>query len=97
MILDDFPQELQPTVQVIDDWLTNRKLALLFEVKVGAGKLVVCSFDLTTGLDQNPVARQMLASLLSYMESSKFKPAVVITPAQVESLIMQPTMGADGH
>ena len=67
MILDDLPPDLRPTVQVIDDWVTNRKLGLVFEAKVGKGKLLVCSIDLKNDLDQNPVARQMRHSLLDYM------------------------------
>jgi hypothetical protein len=90
MILNDFPRELRPTVQVIDDWVTNRKLALVFEAKVKTGKLMVCSFDLTAGLDQNPVARQMLASLLSYIESPSFRPSVTLAPSQIQSLISTP-------
>ena len=54
MILDDLPRELRPTVQVIDDWVTNRKLGLVFEARVGSGKLLVCSIDLEHGLDANP-------------------------------------------
>lgn len=87
MILDDLPARLRPTVQVIDDWVTNRKLGLVFEAKLGRGKLMVCSIDLESDLDQNPVARQMRHSLLSYMASSRFKPAVSLTPAQVRSLV----------
>ena len=86
MILDDLPEDLRPTVQVIDDWITNRKLGLVFEGKVGKGKLLVCSIDLKKDLDQNPVARQMLHSLLAYMGGSKFKPSVALTPAQVRTL-----------
>ena len=90
IILDDLPEDLRPTVQVIDDWVTNRKLALVFEAKLGAGKLIVCSFDLTNGLDQNPVARQMLSSLLRYMDSRHFKPSVTLTTAQIKRLIDDP-------
>ena len=91
MILDDLPEDLRPTVQVIDDWVTNRQLALVFEAKLGAGKLIVCSFDLTNGLEQNPVARQMLSSLLRYMDSRHFKPSVTLTAAQIKSLIEDPS------
>lgn len=87
MILDDLPQGLHPTVQVIDDWVTNRKLGLLFEARVGRGKLMVCSADLKGNLNQNPVAAQFLHSLLGYMSSAKFRPAVTLTPAQVQSLM----------
>jgi len=86
MMLDDLPTELRPTVQVIDDWVTNRKLGLVFEAKLGRGKLMVSSVDLVNNLDQNPVARQMRHSLLNYMASSRFRPSVAVTPAQVRGL-----------
>lgn len=87
MILDDLPAKLRPTVQVIDDWVTNRKLGLLFEAKVGAGKLAVCSIDLENDLEADPVRRQFRQSLLDYLESSRFKPHLSITPEQVRALM----------
>jgi hypothetical protein len=87
MILDDLPHGLQPVVQVIDDWFTAHKLGLVFEAKLGNGNLLVCSMDLKNDLDANPVARQMLHSLLRYMESGKFHPAVAVTAEQVRGLI----------
>jgi hypothetical protein len=88
MILDDLPKELRPNVQVIDDWVTNRKLGLVFEARLGAGKVIVSSIDLRKDLEHNPVARQMLHSLLRYMHSSSFKPAVLLSPAEVRSLMV---------
>ena len=88
MILDGLPKELRPTVQVIDDWVTSRKLGLMFEARMGGGKLIVCSIDLRKDLEHNPVARQMLHSLLCYMNSSSFKPAVALSPAEVRSLMV---------
>jgi len=87
MILDDLPKGLRPTVQVIDDWVTNRKLGLVFEAKMGKGKLLVCSIDLTRDPEHNPVARQMFHSLLAYMGGSKFKPAVRLAPDEVRGLV----------
>jgi len=84
MILDQLPEPLRPTVQVIDDWFTNRKLGLAFEARVGQGKLVVCSIDLNHDLERNPVARQFRHSLLRYMASSKFNPRITLTPDQVQ-------------
>ena len=86
MILDDLPRGLQPTVEVIDDWVTNRKLALIFEARVGTGRILVTSIDLKNHLDKDPPAKQLRQSLLNYMASSKFKPAVELTPAQVRSV-----------
>jgi hypothetical protein len=85
LILDDLPRELRPTVQVIDDWFTNRKLGLVIEAKVGRGKLIVCSIDLDA--DQNPVARQFKHSLLHYMAGEAFIPAVNLTGEQLLSLV----------
>ena len=90
MILDDLPKELRPIVQVIDDWVTARKLGLVFEARMGAGRLCVCSIDLRKDPEHNPVARQMLHSLLRYMNSSSFKPAVALSPAEVRSLMAPP-------
>jgi hypothetical protein len=90
MILDDLPSALQPTVQVIDDWFTARKLGLVIEGKLGKGALLVCSIDLQNRLEANPVTRQMRASLLRYLASDRFKPAVEFTPAQVRGLFARP-------
>jgi len=86
MILDQLPAELRPTVQVIDDWVTARKLGLLFEAKVGRGRLVVCSIDLERDLDTNPVARQFRHSLFNYMTSDRFAPKISATLSQVRSV-----------
>ena len=72
-------------VQVIDDWFTNRRLALVFEVRVGRGRLLVSSVDFSNDLD--PVRRQLLASLLTYANSSAFAPTVSVTVEQVRALM----------
>jgi len=84
MILDDMPRDLRPIVQVIDDWFTNRRLALAFEVRVGRGRLLVSSIDLDGASD--PVCRQMRASLLAYAGSEHFRPTVEVTPSALRSL-----------
>ena len=75
MVMDDFPAEFRPLVYHIDDWFTNRKLGLLFETKAGKGKMMVCSADIATDLDQRPAARQFRRSIEQYMASDKFNPA----------------------
>jgi hypothetical protein len=84
MILDGLPRDLRPIVQVVDDWVTNRKLGLIFEARVGRGKVLVCSIDLAS--DQNPVSRQMRASLFRYVASPQFVPRVSLAAEQVRSL-----------
>ncbi len=80
MVLDDFVPELRPLIQPIDDWNTARRLGILYEANVGRGKLMVCSMDLKEDLENRPVARQMLCSILNYMNSEKFNPAVALDP-----------------
>jgi len=87
MILDDLDPDLRPLVQVIDDWNTNRKLALVFEAKVGAGKLLACSIDLHSDLAARPVARQMRRSLLQYVQSDAFGPKALCSVAQLKALL----------
>ncbi|MBM3861274.1 MAG: glycoside hydrolase [Verrucomicrobia bacterium] len=83
MILDDLPASFRPTVQVIDDWFTARKLGLVFEANIGKAKVVVCSIALD---DSNPVARQMRHSLLHYMASNKFAPKQTLELSAVQKL-----------
>ncbi len=83
---DGLPQELRPTVQVIDDWFTNRRLGLVFEARVGNGRLLVASIDLERDLDANPVARQLRHSLLRYVASDRFAPQVELSADAVRAL-----------
>jgi hypothetical protein len=86
MVLDPLPPTLRPIVQVIDDWFTNRRLGLVFEARVGAGKLLVCSIDLTGELAENPVARQLRASLLRHLTSEAFNPSDAVTVEALATL-----------
>jgi hypothetical protein len=86
-ILNDLPHELDPLVYLIDDWVTNRKLGLLFEARVGEGRLLACGIDLVSELDQRPAARQLRAALLGYAAGSEFKPSVRLKPEDIASLL----------
>ena len=74
MVLDNFPKGFEPIVYIIDDWFTNRKLGMLYEARVGKGKLLVCSADLQRDLNNRPAASQFRQSLLEYMASDDFNP-----------------------
>ena len=64
VVLDQV-KNIQPIVQTIDAFSRNQKLSLIFEVKVGKGRLLVCSANLSGDLD--PMRRQMRASLIRYL------------------------------
>lgn len=84
-VLNGTPTGFRPIVQVIDDFHRNYKLGAVFEAAVGPGKLLATSFDLTNKLDERPVAKQMLHSLLVY--AGRFEPAARLTPENLESII----------
>lgn len=76
----------QPIVRIIDDWFTARSLGLIVEARVEQGSLMLCGADLTGALDHRPEARQLLTSLLHYMQSDKFRPSAEVTPAMLAAL-----------
>lgn len=78
VVLDHMPADLQILVQTIDNFERNHKLGLIFEAKAGQGRLLVCGTDLIS-LQDKPEAKQLLYSLLSYMESNKFAPKAELT------------------
>lgn len=88
MVVDHLPASLRPVVQVIDDWFTSRRLALLFEAKAGhGGRLMVSSIDLRDSADLDIVSRQLRSSVLAYMRTPAFDPHVDVTIDQVRALI----------
>lgn len=81
--LDKLPRKLSPIVSAIDDWNRNWKLGLIFEARVGKGKLLVTSFDLNAS---SPVTKQLRRSLLDYAAGEKFQPKVELAAADVRGL-----------
>ena len=84
--LDSVAAGLQPIVRVIDDWVTAQSLGLIFECKVGNGKLIVSGIDLQSDLDKRPEARQLLYSLQSYMNDGRFDPSLKVDIQKIRSL-----------
>ena len=74
-------------VESIDNFVNNRRLAQIFEAKVGKGSLIFSSIDLLTD-SHLPELRQMQYSLLKYMQSSDFRPVKTITESDLRSLLL---------
>lgn len=70
--INDFPEAYKPIAQPIDDFHRNNKLASIFEMRVGKGKLLICGFNLSE--QNNPVAGQLKESMLNYMNTEQFDP-----------------------
>jgi len=86
MLLDSFPAGFRPIVQPIDTWFLNRKLGLILEAKVGKGKLIISSADLSSDPDKRFVASQLLYSLKTYMNSEQFNPSSSVDIKEIKAL-----------
>jgi hypothetical protein len=86
IMLTPISKEIKPIVRIIDDWFTNRPLALLFEVKVGKGKLLVSGIDFNHDLENRPEAKQMLFSLKKYMTGKDFNPTVSVDIESIKKM-----------
>lgn len=74
--LGRLPPSVRPIVQPIDDWNRNFKLGLIYECKVGGGRLLVCGVDLSAS---KPGVASLRKSLLDYMAQAQFRPSVEVS------------------
>ncbi len=65
-------QKITPLVWMIDNFERNHKLGLIYEAKVGEGRLLVSQTDLSA--QDSPEAGWLFKSLLSYASSDAFAP-----------------------
>ncbi len=78
LILDGTPPELEPIVMAIDNVNRNHKLGVVFEVKIGEGKALVCMTDLDA-IAEYPEGQQFAAALQEYASSEDFDPSYSMT------------------
>ncbi|MDE3236989.1 MAG: beta-glucuronidase [Bacteroidota bacterium] len=91
MHLEDFSKNFRPLVQPIDTWFMNRRLALIFEAKVGHGKIIVSSADMSDSLQDKPASKQLFYSLEKYMLSDRFNPSFNIDIQLIRNLVSKPS------
>ncbi|WP_347304049.1 sugar-binding domain-containing protein [Croceibacterium sp. TMG7-5b_MA50] len=88
MNVEALPPDLRPIVQPIDDWNRSLRTALLFEARVGPGRLIASAFDLTeqgtAGFAGGPALRR---SVLDYMASDRFSPALALNEGTLATWI----------
>lgn len=75
---------VKPIIEVIDNFHRAKRLAYVYEVKVGAGKLFVTTFNLTDRkLMKRPESHYLFFQIIKYLRSNKFQPATSITIGQL--------------
>ncbi|MCX6936845.1 MAG: discoidin domain-containing protein [Verrucomicrobia bacterium] len=80
MDIEKLPLVSSPLIRIIDGYNLNRKLALAFEARVGKGKLIVCSANLSDQMDGSIESGQLHQSIIAYMQSAVFQPALNLEP-----------------
>ncbi len=90
MHLEDFPATIPVPVRPIDTWFMNRRLALVFEGKVGNGRLLVTSIDFSE-IEKSPVLRQLHYSLLQHLLYTNDWTGMELDPAMVRDLTGKPS------
>ena len=84
IILDD--TGIEPIVWSIDNFERNHRLGLIFELKVGLGRLLVCGCDLRKQGVSLP-ARWLMNSIHKYMCTGKFNPKSEISSKELMKIL----------
>ena len=85
VVLDQVKQ-VQPIVQTIDAFSRNQKLGLIFEARVGSGRLLVCCANLKEDALQDPIRHQMRASLTRYLTTPAPSNLAKLSPTELNRL-----------
>jgi Glycosyl hydrolases family 2, sugar binding domain len=84
--LGALPSRVDMPLRFVDKFNRNALQCAIFEAKVGKGKLLVCTLDITTDLDSRIVARQLRRSILDYMAGDRFQPRHELSQEDLRTL-----------
>ena len=82
---------LKPLVKAIDGFEHLDNLGLLYEAKVGNGKLMVSSMGLEETKDSYPEAMALRGSIIKYMNSDAFNPSASIDIDKINQNVVNGT------
>lgn len=88
-MLDGTPTALRPIVWAIDNVERNHKLAILFELSVSNGRLLVSTTNLSV-LGDTPEGRQYVRAIAEYMKSQDFAPSFALNWDELQQLFTAP-------
>jgi hypothetical protein len=83
IILDQVRLPHEPIIDIASSYKNAHREAMLFEYKVGAGRLIVCTLDLTDG---DPFAVWLKNKILSYASFDAFEPKYAINLSELSAL-----------
>lgn len=88
-VVDGISTQLTPLVECMDNFANNRRLTNMFEANCLNGELVVCSMDLQHDLQAYPEKKQLLHSLIKYMNSDAFAPSATLDWNEMNRLVQE--------
>lgn len=88
-ILDETTDKTyRPIVQMIDNFERNHKLGILFEGKVGEGKLMICTSRLSE-VSEYPEIKQFAKSICDYVTSDAFDPKEELDMTKLKGIFVK--------
>lgn len=86
VVFNDLEIPFHPIVEIVSSYKMIRKQSSLFELQVGAGRLLVC----TLKLDETDCGAQyLLHAMLNYMNSEEFAPQTIVSPEWLKTLLLK--------
>ena len=80
--------QVNSIVDAVDNFVRNRRLSYIFEASCGKGKLVFSTMDLVgDGVSSNPEVRQLLRSLVDYMNGGSFNPEGALSDEELRKCL----------
>lgn len=86
LILDPLDKEYFPVIQTVDNVERNHKLGILMEFKVGKGRLLLTTTDLSA-IAAHPEGRAYVRALKAYANSADFQPRHSLSTDQLRELL----------
>ncbi|MGL4851693.1 MAG: beta-glycosidase [Phocaeicola sp.] len=86
LILDNLSTPIDLVVEAIDNVERNHRLGVLFECKVGKGKLFVSMIDLHKGKESYKECNQLYQSIGNYLASKAFNPTQSVDASELKML-----------
>ena len=82
------PTRIEPIIRSIGHFMTLVDKAYMFEVNVGAGKLLATSLNVERTYPSHPETRYLLGSMMRYASGTEFAPRSTIGRKQLEDAIV---------
>ena len=86
MNLETVSTRVTMPLRFVDKFNRNALPASVFEARVGKGRLLVCTLDISSNLETRIAARQLRRSIDRYLAGDQFQPRAELSLADLKNL-----------